>query len=199
MRGKRYFWKAAGAFAIILIAGCGIETQTPSSVVANASKPVATTPAPTAPDKYEPTRYCQQLMSGAWVTNSLYSTTPCVPDPSYATGDEAVDRSHMIPRCFTCKLSDWTAAEERKAQQASTSPGYAASAATAHQSDWSPERRVQVIDTCTSSWGGDETLCDCMINHVAYQVPATMASSLSPDDARLEAALDECNQARKTP
>ena len=61
MRGKRFFWKATGAFAIIVIAGCGAETQAPSSVVATASKPVATTPAPTAPDKYESSRYCQQL------------------------------------------------------------------------------------------------------------------------------------------
>ena len=199
MRGKRFFWKAAGVFAINMIAGCGAGTQAPSSVVARAAKPIATTPARTTPDKYESTRYCQQLMSGAWVTNSLHSTTPCVPDPSYATGDGAVDRSHVIPRCITCKLSDWTAAEQKKAQQATAPPPNTPSAATAHHSDWSPERRGQVIDTCTSSWGGDETLCDCVVNHVAYQIPATAASSLSPDDARLEAAAGECNEARKKP
>jgi hypothetical protein len=197
MHGKQLFWKAAGAFAIIMIAGCGAGT--PSSVVATAPEAIATAPAPTTPDKYESARYCQQLMSGAWVTNSLHSTTRCVPDPSYATGDEAVDRSHVIPRCFTCKLSAWTAAEQAKAHQWSAPPRYPASAGTAHHSDWSPERRVQVIDTCTSSWGADETLCDCVVNHVAYQVPATAASSLSPDDARLEAAADECNEARKPP
>lgn len=197
MRGKRFFWKAAGAFAIIMIAGCGAGTDAPSSVVATAPEPIATT-ASTTPDKYESARYCQQLMTGAWVTNSLHSTTPCVPDPSYATGDETVDRSHVIPRCFNCKLSDWTVAEQRKAQRASAQSD-TASAATTHQSDWSPERRGEVIDTCTSSWGADQTLCDCVVNHVAYQIPATAASSLSPDDARLESAAGECNEARKKP
>jgi hypothetical protein len=195
MRGKRSPWKAAGAFALIMIAGCGTGRQAPSSVVATASNPIATTTAPTTRDKYESARYCQQLESGAWVTNRLHSTTPCVPDPSHATGDEEVDRSHVIPRCFTCKLSDWTRAEQNKARQASAPSGYASSSVTASQSEWSGARRAGVIATCTSSWGGTQTLCDCVVNHVAQQIPAPQASSLSPDDARLEAAVGDCDDA----
>lgn len=199
MRGKRFPWKPAAAFALIMIAGCGTGTQVSSSVVATASRPIATTTALTTRAKYASARHCQQLPSGAWVTNSLYSTTPCVPDPSYATGDEEVDSSHVIPRCFTCKLADWTTAEQRKARQASAPQGDTASAVTAQQSDWSPQRRGQMIDTCTSSWGGDQTLCDCMVNHMAYQIPATEAGSLSLDDARLDVAAVECDAAAKKP
>ena len=193
MRRKRFPWKAAGAFAIVMIAGCGAGRQAPSSLVATASKPVETTTAPTMGDKYESAHYCQQLPNGAWVTNSLRSSTPCVPDPSYATGDEEADRSHVIPRCFTCKLSDWKRAEEKKARQASAAPDYTPNAVTAHHSGWSPMRRGQVIATCTSSWGGDQTLCDCVVNHVARHIPDSDASSLSPDDARLEDAAGECD------
>jgi hypothetical protein len=36
--------------------------------------------------------YCQRLNDGERVTNdSSSSTTPCVPDPSYVTGDEQAD------------------------------------------------------------------------------------------------------------
>jgi hypothetical protein len=192
MRGKRFPWKAAGAFAIVMIAGCG-ATQAPSSIVATASKPIVTTTAPTTPDNYESARYCQQLLSGAWVTNSLHSTTPCVPDPSYASGDEEADRSHVIPRCFTCELSDWKRAEQKKARQAPAPPDYTPNAVTAPHSEWSPVRRGQVIATCTSSWGAKRTLCDCVVNHVAQQIPASEASSLSPNDARLEDAAGECD------
>jgi hypothetical protein len=199
MRGMRFPWKAAGAVAIVMIAGCGAGTHGPGSIAATASKSSTTTTAPSMQEKYESARNCQQLLSGAWVTNSLHSTTPCVPDPSYATGDEDADRSHVIPRCFTCKLSDWKRAEQKKAQQASAPPGYTASAITAHHSDWSPQRRGQVIATCTSSWGANKTLCNCVVNHVAQQIPAPEASSLSPDDARLEAAAGECDLAGKNP
>lgn len=184
-----------------MIAGCGGGTQARSSIVATASKPIATT----TRDKYDSAKYCQELESGGWVTNSARSTTPCVPDPSYATGDEGVDRSHIIPRCFTCKLSAWTRAEQNRApeqnraRQASAPPGYNVSAVTGHHSDWSPQRRGQVIATCTSSWGGDQTLCDCVVNHMAYQIPAAAASSLSPDNARLDAAAVACDAATKKP
>ena len=194
MRGKRFPWKAAGAFAIVLIAGCGTGTQAPSSIVATASNPIATT----TREEYESAHYCQQLLTGAWVTNGVHSTTPCVPDPPYASGDEEADRSHVIPRCFTCKLSDWKRAEQNKARQASA-PGYTSSSGTAHQSEWSPARRGEVIATCTSSWGGNQSLCDCVVHHVAQQIPAPEASSLSPDDARLEAAAGECDDAGQKP
>ena len=199
MREKRFPWKAGGAFAIIVIAGCGAGTQAPSSVVATASKPIAKATAPTAREKYESTRYCQQLESGAWVTNSLDSTIPCVPNPSYATGDDEADRSHVIPRCFTCKLSDWNATEQRKARQASVPPDDTSSAVAARNSDWSPMRRGQVIATCTTSWGGKQSLCDCVVNHMADQIPASEASSLSLNDARLETAAVECDVAEKKP
>jgi hypothetical protein len=199
MRGKRFPWKAAGALAVVIIAGCGTVAQAPSSIVTTASNRIATTTAPTTRDNYESDRYCQQLESGAWVTNRLYSTTPCVPDPSRATGDEEVDRSHVIPRCFTCKLSDWTRAEQNKARQASAPSGYTSSSVTAHQPEWSPARRSEVIATCTSSWGGNRTLCDCVVNHAAQQIPASEASSLSPDNARLEVAADECEDAGQKP
>lgn len=199
MRGTRFPWKAGGAFAIIMIAGCGAGTQTPSPSIRAASDPVATPAAPTTRDTYQSARYCQQLPSGAWVTNSLHSTTSCVPDPSYATGDEEVDRSTAIPRCVTCKLSDWNSAEQKKARQASASPGYTLSDANARNSDWSPDHRSQVIATCTSSWGGDESLCDCVVNHIALEIPASQASSLSPDDARLDAAAGECDDTGKKP
>lgn len=187
MRGKRFPWKAAGAFAIVIIAGCGTGTPAPSSIVATASNPIATRTAPITREKYESAHYCQQLLSGVWVTNSLHSTTPCAPDPSYASGDEEADRSRVIPRCFTCKLSDWKRAEQNKARQASAPSGYTSSSGTPHQSEWSPARRGEVIATCTSSWGGNQTLCDCVSTmwRSRFPPPRRRGSRRTTRDSRL--------------
>lgn len=184
MRGRRSPWIAAGAFAILMIMGCGAGAGVRKASLAN---------------RIDSARYCQERENGAWVTNdSDFSTTPCVPDPSYATGNRIADGAGAIPRCFTCKLADWTRAEQRKALPPAppddTSSGDADSA-----TEWSSGLRYQIVGTCTSSWGGSSTLCDCLVNHVALQIPASQASSLSPDDMGVQAAIRACDPAAPDP
>src|ERR1700746_3805214 len=118
MRRNRLPWIIATVLPIIaLVAACGgTALVTPNVIVpSKTATPVAGENNATS-DMSASASYCQRLNDGEWVTNdSAFSTTPCVPDPSYATGDEQVDGSAALPRCLTCSLSDWERAEKRAA------------------------------------------------------------------------------------
>lgn len=190
MRGARHLRVAAIALSIGTVAGCGGPAP-----VGPAAVPAALSPATTAPDPTESAAYCQWLAGGKWVTNdSAYSTTPCVPDPSDATGDEQADASVGMPRCFGCKLSDWERAEQRAAQRLglpSHGPGVA-TAATANASPdvWSRGARSSFISGCAENMVGVE--CGCLANQLERQVPADQAQSLAGDDPRVHAATQAC-------
>lgn len=203
MRGRRFLWIAAGALAILLIGGYGAGTLVPNPTVASGSNGIATTAtfeSTTMVDEFYSARYCQRVQSGAWVTNdSAYSTTPCVPDPSYATGDQVADGSQAIPRCFTCKLSDWEHAEKRKARHAQGPSDGTTNADITDPDGWSPPARDQVLGVCTSGLSGSRTLCDCVANLVVQQIPAYEASWLSSDSPTLQAAAHECDPSGQEP
>jgi hypothetical protein len=184
MRGRRSLWMAAGAVAVVLAAGCGADAGVRNASVA---------------DPTDSARYCQYDQNGTWVTNDrVLSTTPCVPDPAYASGNQVEDDSQVIPRCFTCKLSDWTRAETKKTLPSAPSDDDSIKN-VANPSEWPPGLRDQVVDTCTSSWSGSPALCDCVVNQVAQQIPASEASGLSPNDIRLQAAVSVCDPAGGEP
>lgn len=159
--------------------------------------PATGPPSPAASDAPDPTMsvdYCQELDSGKWVTNnSASSSTPCVPDPTYATGDEQADASLAVPRCLTCKLSDWKRAERRAAEQTGlASPTSVATPATnpAGGNKWSRDVRSSFISDCTAYMTG--SLCECLANHLGWEVPADQAEGLSGDDPRVQAAGRDC-------
>src|SRR5690242_18908868 len=116
MRGQVGAMVALGA-AVAAITGCGSGGRTMTVTEAKPSlttAPASTHATPTTADSHASDRYCQRLDSGRWVTNdSPYSTTPCVPEPSKATGDEQADGSVALPRCFGCSIADWQRAENR--------------------------------------------------------------------------------------
>src|SRR5689334_5568491 len=100
MRGKRGAMIALGV-AVAAIAGCGGGARIVTVTQANPSArtpPATTSTSATTPDDHASNRYCQRLDNGRWVTNDgPYSTTPCVPAPSNATGDEQRDGSLALP------------------------------------------------------------------------------------------------------
>jgi hypothetical protein len=108
------------------------------------------------------------------------------------------DDSVPVPRCSTCKLSDWERAEKDEAVPP-TPPDDDSTAGAANSSDWSPGLRSQVVHTCTSSWRGSLALCGCVVSYVAQQIPGSEAQSLSPDDKGLLAAASACNPAGQVP
>jgi hypothetical protein len=185
------------AFAIILIAGCGAGTRVASTTVATVSNWITTTSpsqSATTADKYDSAHYCQQLQSGVWVTNDTAdSTTPCVPDPRYATGDEEADASQAIPRCYTCTLSEWKRAEQRKARQAPEPSGGTPDAHAIDRDGWSSLDHEHVVETCASSWRESEGLCDCIANKVAQAMPAYEAAEVGAHDPRVQAAAEDCD------
>ena len=199
MRGKRLLRIATIAVTIGTVAGCGgAAVVGPETVPVSWSPPTTTTPDPTTS-----ARYCQRLDDGRWVTNdSAYSTTPCVPDPSNATGDEQADGSQAIPRCFTCKLSEWDRAEWRKARQAPPGPSDGTTSAdTAYPNGWSPQAQAQVFASCTSGWGDNRAQCCCVVDSVVQvqQIPADDAPSLSSYDPEIQAAASDCDSAGEEP
>lgn len=188
MRGKRVRRLAAVLLSIGVVSGCG--------GAALVSSPVSSPASPAASAAADPTMsvaYCQQLANGEWVTNdSADSTTQCVPDPAYATGNEAADASVAVPRCFTCKLSDWERAEQRAAEQTGqASP--ASAVATATPATWSRDIRTSFISDCTVYMTG--SLCQCLVDHLEWQVPADQAQALSGEDPRVQAAARDCKKA----
>jgi hypothetical protein len=134
--------------------------------------------------------YCQLLDDGQWVTNdSASSTTPCVPDPSYATGDEQADASVAVPRCYTCKLSDWTRAETQAAVRAGHASATSTVAATG-ATGWSSDDHKGFMSECTAYLNG--SLCECLANHLAWRIPPDQAQGLSGEDPRVQEAVREC-------
>lgn len=181
---------AAIALSIGAVAGCGSAAP-----VGPAAVPASPSPTTSTPDPTDSAAYCQWVGGSKWVTNdSAYSTTPCVPDPSEATGDEDADASMAIPRCFSCRLSDWQRAEQRAALRLGLpSPGSGvatAASATASPDNWSPRARSSFISGCAENMVGVE--CGCLAAQLERQVPADQAQSLAGDDPRVHAATQAC-------
>jgi len=175
------------------LAGCGTSASLDTPSAPSSSSPSITADAPVK-DKTASASYCQLLADGHWVTNdSAYSTTPCVPDPADASGDEQADALRAIPRCFTCQLSDWTRAEERAARRTGQSIASATATTgtyTTSAGSWSPGLRRSFVSQCSKNVGG--TLCECLANHLARQVPSAQTGNLSGDDPRVQADVKTC-------
>jgi hypothetical protein len=188
---KRLWRLAATSLSIGMVSGCGAAALTEPGPDTGSAIPAATK----TPDPTGSVRYCQLLDNGEWVTNDrANSTNPCVPDPSYATGDEQADASVAVPRCYTCKLSDWKHAERRAAErigQTSAAPTAAtAGTNTADVSRWSTDVHRSFVSDCTAYLDG--SLCECLANHLAWRVPPEEAQSLSGGDPRVQVAVRDC-------
>jgi hypothetical protein len=173
------------------LSGCGGAALTDPTLGAGSSIPAPTT----APDPMAAVGYCQLLDDGRWVTNdSANSTTPCVPDPSYATGDERADASVALPRCYTCKPSDWNHAERRAAARTghASAPSTVATTPTdiADLNKWSTDVRRGFMTDCMTFLVG--SLCECLANHLEWRVPPDQAEGLSGEDPRVQVAARDC-------
>lgn len=192
MLRKRLLRIAALVFTIGMVAGCGgaVLAAGPSTIPASRNPSMTGTPDPT-----DSGRYCQERPGdGEWVTNEADSSTPCVPDPSDATGDDEADASKAVPRCFSCKMSDWDRAEQHAAKRLGSSSAASnvitTGTTTARAAKWSVSVRGGFIIACTENMAS--ALCDCLANHLAWQVPSDEAQSLSGDDPRVRAAAHNC-------
>jgi hypothetical protein len=185
---KRLRWLAAISLTIGVVSGCGEAGLTDS--VSDAGSSVAG--AIEAPDPTVSADYCQLLGDGRWVTNdSATSTTPCVPDPSHATGDEQDDASIAVPRCYTCKLADWQRAEKQAAVRTGHAPATSTAAnAAAGAGRWSTGVHKSFVSDCSAYMDGSE--CECLAKHLQWQVPTDQAEGLSGDDPRVQAAGRDC-------
>jgi hypothetical protein len=153
----------------------------------------------------ESARYCERLADGRWVTNN-HANAPCVPNPADATGNAAADGSVPLPRCGSCKASDWNRAERRAAARgaatgraaaaarkaATTSAGVAA--ATPHGTRWPAALRASFVNACTVTSGGRAHVCGCIADHLARIVPAEQLPNLSVDDPRVYGAVAGCQR-----
>ena len=183
--------------AVAAIAGCGsggrIVTVTeakPSATRAPASTPTSATTA----DNHASDLYCQRLDSGTWVTNdSPYSTTPCVPESSKATGDEQADGSVALPRCFSCSLADWKRAEKRARASSAGEDSDDATSGGAAQDAWGAAVRARFVAQCAGDHEDTDNLCECVADQLAAQVPAGQAATLSADDPRVHSAAQRCS------
>jgi hypothetical protein len=188
VRGVRLAEIAAAALAVV-VTGCGRAAMV---------NPTSSSPAPTtsvvnrSPSSTRVSaRYCQRLDDGTWVTNdSAYSTTTCVPDPSYATGDEQADGAVAIPRCFTCTLAEWRRAEERAETRAGGTPSTAATAIESTTLDgWTAKEENAFLHVCGQNGFGT---CQCLADQLAPRVPGYEAGELSARDPRIQAAVQIC-------
>jgi hypothetical protein len=191
MLRKRLLRIAAIVFTIGMVAGCGDAALVagPATVPASPNPVTSSTQDPT-----DSASYCQQRPGdGKWVTNQADSDTPCVPDPAYATGNEAVDASKALPRCFNCTFSDWVRAEQRAADRlgsSSVASGVITTGNDATSAKWSATARGGFISACTEGMTG--SLCDCLANHLDWQVPSAQAQALTGQDPRVQAAVQDC-------
>lgn len=176
---------AAGALGIVL-AGCG------GAVRLQASSPT-TLPAPTtSPVKVISSHYCRRQSTGIWVTDdTVQSTTRCVPDPSYATGDDAIDGSAPVPRCLTCSLADWKRAEKRAAEVLASPGTGTTTAEAAKPSQWPASVTDEYVYSCETT-GGQEASCQCIAGQLEQQVAPGNVAGLSAYDPRVEAAERSC-------
>lgn len=191
MSWKRLHKIAGILLTVGVVSGCGGAGLIDPGSDAGPSIPTATTTA----DPTGSAAYCQLLADGEWVTNdSANSTTPCVPEPSYATGDEQADSSVALPRCYACKLSDWDRAETlaavRNGRATPASPVATTAAGATGHSTWSPDDRRNFISGCTGSLGG--SLCECLANHLESQVPSDQEQGISGEDPRVQVAARNC-------
>lgn len=190
MRRKRLPWITATVlFVVALVAGCGgTEPVAPNMIVPSKTTAAITAENNASSDMSGSASYCQRLNDGQWVTNdSAFSTTGCVPDPSYATGDAQVDGSAALPRCFTCTLSDWEHAEQRAATRnggQNRTPGTDTTAESPAATGGS------FTKACAQNTDGG--LCGCVTRAVSRQVPSYQLGALTADDPRVEAALESC-------
>lgn len=179
---------AAISLTVGVVSGCG-----EAAVIGSVSDTGSSSPA--APKQSDPTlsvAYCQLRDNGEWVTNDrANSTSPCVPDPSHATGDEPADASVAIPRCYTCKLSDWKRAERRAAVQSGEAAAASMVATTATDTNhWSRDARSRFLSDCGASLDG--SLCECLANHLERGVRPDQAEGLSAEDPRVKLAARYC-------
>lgn len=191
MGWKRLRRLAAFSLTVGVVSGCGGAALTNAVPASESSIPAATE----AADPTMSVGYCQLLDDGEWVTNdSATLTTPCVPDPSYATGDEQVDASVAVPRCYTCKLSDWNRAEGRAAvrtgKDSAASPLDTSPTDSASRNEWSPDARRSFMGDCTAYM--DASLCQCLANHLEWRVPPDQAEALTGEDPRVQLAARQC-------
>jgi hypothetical protein len=193
--------RLSGITAIILliitvVAGCGGTALVGTTLIPPSTTTTTTATASNASsDKYASARYCQRLDDGDWVTNdSAYSATPCVPDPSYATGNEQADGYGATPRCFACSLSDWERAEKRAKARNGGQPqtfGTDTTAADSTSSGGLPAAAGgSFVKACAQN--ADGGFCACVAGHVAKQVPRYQMGALTADDPRVQAALESC-------
>jgi len=164
-----------------VLAGCGSTT----SVTTDGASPEHVVPqrAAQAASVYSAS-YCQPIAGGQWVTNdSPDSTTPCVPDPAYADHDG--DDASAVPRCFTCTMSQWKAAEHRHRP-------LGAASATSTSPDSTSLARAQLATKCAAQGAASAHQCACIAAHLATVTAMDEIQSLPADDPRLQAALDSC-------
>lgn len=193
MRGKRLLKLAAIVPIIGGVGGCGGAALVgPTTFPASESPPTTTMSDPTAS-----AQYCQRLSDGKWVTNdSAFSTTPCVPEPSYATGNEEVDGTVALPRCSTCRMSDWNRAEARaEARNSGRSPTSqvdSAAAGNTSSGGLPVAPGESVVEGCAQDV--DDGLCDCVTGQMAQEVSPGDMDALTSEDPRVQAAVRSCSE-----
>jgi hypothetical protein len=166
-----------------VVAGCG--STSPVTTDGTSPQPVASQGAAQAASVYSAS-YCQPLGGGRWVTNdSPHSTTPCVPDLTYAESDHDGDDAAAVPRCFTCTMSQFKQAERRHLP----APGRSV---TSTSPDSTYLARSQLATRCAAQGAASAHQCACIAAHLATVTSMDEIQSLPADDPRLQAALDSC-------
>jgi hypothetical protein len=113
--------------AAAALAGCGSSASTVTvahTVTQQASISSSTSTSAVSPNN------CQ-FANGRWVTNVLANPTSCVPDPTFATGDIKDDEQGVIPRCYSCTMAQWNAAERKAARDTTTAAATSTTASSA--------------------------------------------------------------------
>lgn len=150
--------------------------------------------------------YCKRLPGGRWVTNNP-AETPCVPSPADATGNAEADTLVPLPRCASCKLSDWNRAELRaEARAAAAKPAAAAEKASltaatratapgkGGASRWPAYVRTSFVNACTVTSGGQAQACGCIADRLARSIPVSQLPHVELADRRLYRAIAACEQ-----
>jgi hypothetical protein len=150
--------------------------------------------------------YCKRLPGGRWVTNNS-AEAPCVPNPADATGNANADGSVPLPRCASCKLSEWNQAELRAearaaaAKQAAATEQASVAAATratasgkGSGSRWPADARTSFVNACTLTSGGRAQACGCIADHLSRTVSIEQLPHMELVDRRLYSAIAACEQ-----
>ena len=174
-----------------VVAGCGgTALVTPNMIIPTTTTTTTAGESNATSDTDDSASYCQRLNDGKWVTNdSAFSTTPCVPDPADATGDEQADgcaslapllHLHSVglgARRRAGRNTEWVR-HGNQAADSSSSSGLPAAAAGSF------------LKACAQN--ADGGLCACVSSQVAQQVPRYQLRALTADDPRVQAALESC-------